>query len=129
MGTQVLKREVIHTMDFETKRISVSGKRQITIPQKFFERLGIGAEVDCFIRGDELVIRPIQTNEFAEEILKDLVNQGFQGQELVQEFIKVRSKVRPAVVRMIEEADRIGQKPSGTGAKKTREIFGDVMED
>ncbi|BCJ87767.1 AbrB/MazE/SpoVT family DNA-binding domain-containing protein [Effusibacillus dendaii] len=129
MGTQIVKREGIHTMDFETKRISVSAKRQITIPQKFFEKLGIGSEVDCFIRGDELVIRPIRTNEFAEEILKDLVNQGFQGQELVQEFIKMSSKVRPAVVRMIEEADRIAQKTSGTGTEKTREIFGDVMED
>lgn len=129
MDNQVLVKEGIR-MGFEKKRISVSGKRQITIPQKFFEVLGIGSEVECFVRDGELVIRPIQTNEFAEEILRDLVKQGFQGQELIDEFIKTKSKIRPALIRMIEEADKFAQKTKKeTGDQKMREIFGDVMED
>jgi bifunctional DNA-binding transcriptional regulator/antitoxin component of YhaV-PrlF toxin-antitoxin module len=129
MGTHVLTLGGNHTMEFELKRISVSAKRQITIPQKFFEKLGIGSEVECFIRGEELVIRPVQTNEFAEEILQDLIEQGFEGKKLLEEFRKARAKIRPAVVRMIEEADQIARNSKGSGDEKTREIFGDIMEE
>ncbi|MEA4847868.1 MAG: hypothetical protein VB106_11610 [Clostridiaceae bacterium] len=41
------------------KRITISAKRQITIPQKFFEMLDFGGEAECILRGKELIIRPI----------------------------------------------------------------------
>ena len=44
----------------EIKKVSISAKRQITIPQKFFAMLGFEAE--CMVRGNELVIRPVKTN-------------------------------------------------------------------
>ena len=40
------------------KILSISSKRQITIPQKFYQALGFGSEAECVVRGDELVIRP-----------------------------------------------------------------------
>ena len=55
------------------KILSISSKRQITIPQKFYQTLGFGDEAECVMRGNELVIRPIKTvdgGEFAEQILK-----------------------------------------------------------
>ena len=58
----------------EIKKLSISAKRQITIPQKFFTMLGFDTEAECTVRGNELVIRPARTNaggEFAEQILAD----------------------------------------------------------
>ena len=42
----------------EKKIVSISSKRQITIPQKFFTMLGFTNEAECMVRGNELVIRP-----------------------------------------------------------------------
>ena len=61
------------------KILSISSKRQITIPQKFYQTLGFGDEAECVMRGNELVIRPIKTvdgGEFAEQILADLIKEG-----------------------------------------------------
>lgn len=114
---------------FETKRISVSSKRQITIPQKFFETLHIGNEVECFIRNNEIVIRPVHVGEeFSEQILKDLIQQGYQGEELLEKFKEMRTKVRPAVERLIEEADETAKKFAGTGNEQMNEIFSDGEE-
>jgi len=65
--------------------ISVSGRRQITIPQKYFEALGFSNEAECILQNNAIVIRPIRENtgnEFSEQILADLIAQGFSGQEL-----------------------------------------------
>ena len=48
------------SVPMEMKKVSISAKRQITIPQKFFAMLGFEAE--CMVRGNELVIRPVKTN-------------------------------------------------------------------
>ncbi len=36
------------------KTIRISEKRQLTIPQKFFEALGFSTEAECILRGNEL---------------------------------------------------------------------------
>ena len=73
----------------ERKMIRISGKRQITIPQKYFDLLGFDTEAECILRGNELVIRPVSERsggEFAEAILADLISQGYQGEELLAKF-------------------------------------------
>lgn len=93
----------------EMKKIAISAKRQITIPQKFFSMLGFDTEAECLVRGNELVIRPVKTNtggEFAEQILADLIAQGYSGDELLARFKKAQSQVRPAVEAMLGEAER-----------------------
>jgi hypothetical protein len=60
--------------------------------------------------------------EFADEILKDLISQGYTGDELLAKFKEQRSKVRPAVERMIEEADALAE---STGKAQTLDdLFG-----
>jgi len=88
------------------KRISVSQKRQITIPIEFFNSLGIEKEVECYLQNNALVIRPVRENsgEFDEEILADLISQGLSGQELLEKFKEIRRQVRPAVERLLDEA-------------------------
>jgi len=88
------------------KRISVSRKRQITIPIDFFKSIGIEKEVDCYIQNNAIVIRPVRegVGEFDEQILADLISQGFSGQELLDRFKDARKQVRSAVENMLEQA-------------------------
>ena len=108
----------------EAKRISVSKKRQITIPQKFFDKLHIGEEVECIMTDSELIIRPVrQETEFAEEILKDLIAKGIQGEQLLDEFRKVKANIRPAIKRMIDEAESAAQELNKSGDDIMADIF------
>lgn len=99
----------------ENKRIKISSKRQITIPQQFFDSLGFADEAECSLKDGALIIRPVRQNggEFAEQILADLLAQGYQGDELFAKFKEAQSKVRPAVERMIQEADAFAMKKDG----------------
>ena len=109
----------------DRKIISISSKRQITIPQKFFNLLGFGNEAECVVRGNELVIRPTRTNtggEFAEQILADLIAQGLSGEQLLNAFKDTQAKVRPAVDAMLGDAEKAA---SGEGEFATYDdIFG-----
>lgn len=111
----------------DKKRISISSKRQITIPQKYFEILGFEGEAECMIRGNELVVRPIRENsvgEFAEYILEDLIKQGFQGEELLSQFKIAQKKIRPAIENILQEADQVAE---GKGEYLSyKDVFGVV---
>lgn len=94
----------------EKKIVRISSKRQITIPLKFFNKLGFMDEAECTLRDHELVIRPARIEsggEFAEQILAELISEGLAGEELLKEFKIRQSKVRPAVEKMIAEAERV----------------------
>ena len=102
----------------DRKIISVSQKRQITIPLKFFKQLNLETEVECFVQNNSLVIRPIRSDqsEFSVEILKDLVAQGFSGEELVRQFETESKNIKKAIGIMQEEAERIasGEVPAAS---------------
>ncbi len=93
----------------ERKIISVSKKRQITIPLKFYEHLKLGSEVECSLEDGKIVIQPLhrEPSEFSVEILKDLVSQGYSGDELVKQFEIQSKNIKKAVTDMLEEADAI----------------------
>ena len=98
---------IVNGASLERKIISVSAKRQITIPQKYFEVLGFDNEVECILQKGGLLIRPIRDingGEFSEQILADLIEQGYEGSELLEKFKEQSLAVRPAVIKMIEEA-------------------------
>lgn len=98
------------SISMEMKKVSISTKRQITIPLKFFTMLGFDTEAECMVRGNELVLRPARNNaggEFAEQILADLISQGYSGNELLEQFKKAQNRIRPAVEKMITEAERV----------------------
>lgn len=100
----------------ETKKLSISAKRQITIPQKFFTMLGFGTEAECSVRGNELVIRPARTNtggEFAEQILADLIAMGYSGNDLLERFKEAQGQVRPAIEAMLADAEHVASSESG----------------
>jgi hypothetical protein len=110
----------------EQKRVTITSKRQLTIPQKFYVELGFDREAVCTMGEGMLIIQPAANvsggGEFAEQILTDLIAEGFSGQELLDEFKTRQAKVRPAVERMLEAARTVAL---GAGEYSTYEdIFG-----
>lgn len=117
-------------ISMESKKVSISSKRQITIPQKFFTLLGFNTEAECIMRGNELILRPIKNNtggEFAEQILADLISQGYSGEELLKKFKQAQREVRPAVEAMLAEADRVAE--SKSGGYSLEDVFGTENEE
>lgn len=106
-----------------------------SFPQKFFEALNIGSEVKCYVSNNKIIIEPVNDSDddyFTEYILRDLIKQGYQGEELIQKYKEMKSKVRPAVERMIGEAKiaaRNLRNQKGTGDDEMKEIFGDSEEE
>lgn len=132
---EVLGKEEMERSSMTNKRekiirqIKVSEKRQITIPKRFYDTLGVGRELICELRGNEIVLRGVpQTEDFSEEILEDLVAQGFEGQNLIRQFQKVKSQIRPAVEKLITESTRAALCLQGNGNEQTEELFGDLKE-
>ena len=105
-------------IDSDKRIIHVSGKRQITIPLKYFQSLGLNDQVECSLEDGALVIRPLahDGNEFSVEILKDLVAQGFSGDELIKKFTENSQQIKKAIRSLLEEADDIaaGQRHSAS---------------
>ena len=109
----------------DIKKVSISAKRQITIPQKFFTLLGFDDEAECVVRGNELVIRPVRNNsggEFAEQILADLIAEGLNGDELLKKFKETQKKVRPAIEEMLQDASKAAM--SEGGFETYSDVFG-----
>jgi bifunctional DNA-binding transcriptional regulator/antitoxin component of YhaV-PrlF toxin-antitoxin module len=106
------------------KRISVSQKRQITIPIEFYNSIGIDKEVECYVQNNAIVIRPVHESggEFDEQILADLISQGLSGQELLDKFKEARRQVRPAVESLLEEARLAAQ--GQTSSDSYEDVFG-----
>lgn len=102
----------------DRKIISVSRKRQITIPLKFYNQLDLGSEVECLLEDGKIIIQPLlrESNEFSVEILRDLVSQGYSGDELVKQFETHSKNIKRAVTHILEEADSIaaGEKPAAS---------------
>ena len=107
----------------DRKIINVSKKRQITIPIKFYEHLGLKSEVECSIENNAIVIRPLtkDTGEFSVEILRDLVSQGYSGDELVKMFESQSKDIKSALNNILEEADEI------IAGEKTSASFDDIF--
>ena len=110
------------------KRISVSQKRQITIPIEFYNSVGIDKEVECYVQNNAIVIRPVRESggEFDEQILTDLIAQGLSGQELLDKFKVTRHQIRPAVERLLDKAQLAakGEAPSNS----YEDVFGPEVD-
>lgn len=129
MNESRMERSPMAHKPVEQKQINVSEKRQITIPKHFYDKLGMEQEIVCELRGDEIVLRNVpQADDFSEEILKDLVSQGFEGDNLIREFQKQKSQIRPAVEKMMEESRLVAGNVDGNENDLMEELFGDLKE-
>ena len=60
---------------------------------------------------------------FAKEILADLINQGYTGEKLLTEFKRINRQIRPAVEKIIAEANDLAKAASENYEDRTDDIF------
>ena len=65
--------------------------------------------------------------EFAEQIMVDLIAQGYSGNDLHEHFKKEVSQIRPAVEAMLEEVKRVAV--SGSEYVSYEDVFGKVEKE
>ena len=109
----------------ERKIISISEKRQLTIPQKYYNALGFDNEAECILSEEGLLIRPVRETEggeFSEQILAGLITSGYEGQALLDKFKEQSRAIRPAVQKLLEDADAFAK--SGRGRINMDKLFG-----
>jgi bifunctional DNA-binding transcriptional regulator/antitoxin component of YhaV-PrlF toxin-antitoxin module len=74
----------------EYRDIKITSKRQLTIPKAFFDYLGIEETVHAFLLNDGILIKPEQKKSIQETdieaILRNVMNEGYSGDELADEF-------------------------------------------
>lgn len=60
-------------------------------------------------------IRPLSESgsDFSECILKDLIKEGHEGEELLLKFKEMKKKIRPAVKELIKETDELAKSDEG----------------
>jgi bifunctional DNA-binding transcriptional regulator/antitoxin component of YhaV-PrlF toxin-antitoxin module len=109
----------------EKKILPVSTKRQITIPVKFFKSLELESEIECIFTGEEIILKPLkkESGYFAQEILNDLIDSGYEKDDLKREFAKRSKEIRPAVKRMVKNASEYAKKFMETYKDETEDIF------
>lgn len=109
MTTDIRKNRSVSNMDHEMKRVAVSSKRQISIPKEFYDALDIKDEIIMEKINNNLVIRPANYDnheDFTEDILRDLIAEGYPKDELVDKLKERREKMQPALERLITDADQ-----------------------
>ncbi|MCL2708005.1 MAG: AbrB/MazE/SpoVT family DNA-binding domain-containing protein, partial [Defluviitaleaceae bacterium] len=84
-----------------------------------------GKEVECYLTDEAIVLRPLMDSDdsFTTEILKDLVSQGFSGEELIEKFTEKKANIKKAVGMLIDEADEIAE--GNRKGASTKDIFGE----
>jgi antitoxin component of MazEF toxin-antitoxin module len=112
----------------------------ITFPKEMMERRKVkqGDLFEMVENGEDIIIRRVETDRkpdsdnswLYEEILKDLVTQGYEGEALIHAFQRMRREVGPAVKRMLAEAKEQAishaSDPNYDHGQEMREIFGDL---
>ena len=90
----------------KSRRIAISNKRQITVPKEYYDYHEMETEANIELEGNKIVITPVRetNNDFSEFILKDLIDEGYGGDELLQEFNRRKNNMRPAVEAWIKDA-------------------------
>lgn len=92
----------------KTKKISVSEKRQITIPKEFFDTLNIGKEIECSIANNCIIIKPVvdtSLDEFSEYILRDIIEDGIPNENILNEFKNRKEKLKKAAKAYNKDID------------------------
>ena len=79
----------------KSKKIKVSAQRHLVIPKEYYDALNIGEVVTIELHEGLLVIKPVVKvdEDFAENLLEELIAAGFNGDELVAKFKEVKHLV------------------------------------
>ncbi|AUI79276.1 toxin-antitoxin system [Lactiplantibacillus pentosus] len=78
----------------------------LTVPESF--KIGVGITVRPYLTDYGIFYEFVQDDDcldFDENILQDLVHQGYEGQELITQFKKMKKQLPKAMDRLIEDSD------------------------
>ncbi|MFB4166140.1 hypothetical protein ACE1TI_20695 [Alteribacillus sp. JSM 102045] len=107
------------------RRVKVSRQRQINIPKEYHEALNLEDEAFLEFTGKEIIIRPADPEviDFSEDILRDLISQGYEGNQLIEEFTRIKSNIPKALDYLKQETM---EQPTVTGSL---DEYLDALED
>lgn len=90
----------------EPQRVKISSKRQVTIPARWYREMGFDEYALATWTEDGLLLQPISVDDedVTVDILRQLIAEGYKGDELIDEYCKVKSKII-SVKSLIAEAE------------------------
>lgn len=79
----------------QSQTVKISSKRQITIPSKFYEAGGFDEYALCTWTENGLLLQPLKVNDEDNSvtILRQLVAEGYEGDELVDKYEEIQNKI------------------------------------
>lgn len=91
----------------EPQTIKISSKRQITIPARYYEAAGFGEYALCTWTDQGILLQPLDTEDedVTVDILRSLIKQGFEGEELIEHYQEMKRKI-VSVRCKLDEAER-----------------------
>jgi len=96
---------------YSKRIISVSENGKITIPNSFYQKLNLdnSKKMECIYYKNTIVLKPVKkvSDTFSVEILKDLISEGYSGNELIIKFQERTEEIRESIDDLIDEAEKI----------------------
>ena len=90
----------------EPQAIKISSKRQITIPAQWYRALDFHEYALATLTDDGILIQPLDVadEDVTVDILRHLIAQGYEGDELIEQYKQMKSKI-VSVKQAIAEAE------------------------
>lgn len=114
----------------ESQVVKISSKRQITIPAKLYREMGFKDYAALRWTKDGLLIQPLKVeddDDLTESILRYLIEQGYEGEELIEQYKIVKPQM-VSLARKVDEAEAdiaAGRvQPADTLFEEIREKYG-----
>ncbi len=98
--------------DIGYKKITVTGKRQITIPKHFFDHLDIGTMVTAYLKDGGIFLEPYReeketiTEIDTRDIVRQAIAEGLTGDDLANEVARRVGELNKLFNRRIQEFER-----------------------
>lgn len=91
----------------EPLAIKISSKRQITIPAKAYEEAGFKDYALCTWSDKGMFLQPldVEDEDVTIDILRYLINEGYEGEDLIAQYKAMKKKV-VSVKDKLDESER-----------------------
>lgn len=89
--------------------IKISSKRQITIPAKVYQEAGYSDYALCTWTDKGMFIQPLDVDDedVTVDILRYLIEEGYEGEDLISQYKVVKKKIVPLKARLDESEQDI----------------------
>lgn len=113
----------------QSQTVKISSKRQITIPSKFYEAGGFDEYALCTWAENGLLLQPLKVNDEDNSvtILRQLVAEGYEGDELVDKYEEIQNKIVSIKHKLQKAEDDIAEGrvgPVGEMFESVRKQYG-----